>query len=711
MKKLLSIVLTLTLLVSALPAAFASGSEIAGHIYSTDIKACINGVWVDSYNIGGQTAVIVEDITTLYRYSDPLRTLVIDDLSPDYLISGKNASSNKTGEIVGNIYKTDIKTYFRGKELTSFALDGKMAVIIEELGADSTFSSIGGKYIWNPGKRTIELESMYRYPYSMRTMLEEKGYNIMLTEADSTLKAEPVPSPLYGGQILCENAYKENSATPVTYNNETIGYRCSFPDLKISQDESGVPFLKEGQDKVEYFYVDKVEDMIFKSGVITPTADDWLNYFKNHTVSTIKDTFETEDYLFLYMFSQAVMSGKDRLIKINKKDGTKLEYQDTFNSVDKIRFENVTIDRENEKVYFKYDKDYIINLKTDEVRLYEKLETDIGAGSKDGSPSLYEQTCAKNSCTEYKLISGEKEIFVKGFSVNEFYYATMLPLKETFDFLNIKYSFENDILAIDTKNSIPFGFEKTENTSDSLGENEINYLYVEKVIENGAESEITYPYISGHFDRTYEGRAKAKPYVCEGKVYINASYISSLFEDNEKGIKTPLGMIETDADLSSQIHFAVSCQAKVKLVQDKTKFAETHFVIEKNVKAFTNQQSAMLISFDDFAEIFGGEWKLQDNIFEFTYDDSKKPAPTKSEDFSDGTEGDWPNKTDALNVVDFSPVMNTIKVNGNEVPIKAQYGGKVYDSSVIIYENTLYIPVQMVAELLEFDLGYLQVLL
>lgn len=515
--------------------AQASSGDVIGNIYSTDIKACINGVWVDSYNIGGKTVVVVEDITNQFIYYDALRTLIIDDLAPERLVSGKNAGNQKPGKVIGNIYETDIKTYYRGKELTSFSLNGKMAVVVEELGDDNTFSDIGGKYIWNGEKRAITLETLYRYPYSMRNMMEDKNYNIILTDGYGYLEATPTPAPLTAGYILYENQIPENSFVPVKYQGEIIGYKCSFADLWVETDENGVYSCREIQSPVEFFYVDKVEEMIFKSGEITPTAKDWLNYFKNHTISTIKQQFETDDYLFLYMFSSYIMNGSDRLIKINKADGTKLEYQHSLDPESYKRFDNVVVDEENEKVYFHYDNDYVIDLKTDEVRVYNKLETDIGVGSDSGKPSEYDATSARNAQFEYKLIADNEEMLVKGFSTPEFYYANMLPLAETFEFLNIKYSFENDVLTIDTSEAKSFYLERTENKIDILGEEPIYYLQIDKVVLNGEETEITYQYISGHFQNTHYGRAKAQPYVCNGKVYINDSFISLLCGENQLG--------------------------------------------------------------------------------------------------------------------------------------------------------------------------------
>ncbi len=194
------------------------------------------------------------------------------------------------------------------------------------------------------------------------------------------------------------------------------------------------------------------------------------------------------------------MSGTESLIKLNKADGTKLNYDDEFESVSlrgQKRFDSVEIDRENEKVYVHYDKDYVINLKTDEVRAYNKLETDIGVGSSDGQPSEYKQTPSRNGQYEYKLISDEdknRELYRR----SRILLRKMFPLKETFDFFNIKYSFENDVLTIDTSEAKPVRYERTENEAEALGDAPIDYLYVEKVLLNGEETEITYEYTSGH---------------------------------------------------------------------------------------------------------------------------------------------------------------------------------------------------------------------
>lgn len=52
--------------------------------------------------------------------------------------------------------------------------------------------------------------------------------------------------------------------------------------------------------------------------------------------------------------------------------------------------------------------------------------------------------------------------------------------------------------------------------------------------------------------------------------------------------------------------------------------------------------------------------------------------------------------------------MDSILVNGEEVKITAQYGGKIFDGNILMYNDALYIPIQMVAQMLGYDIAWLQ---
>ncbi len=170
---------------------------------------------------------------------------------------------------------------------------------------------------------------------------------------------------------------------------------------------------------------------------------------------------------------------------------------------------------------------------------------------------------------------------------------------------------------------------------------------------------------------------------------------------------TPLGKIVTDKNGDSHVNFAVETQATVALTKDASDINGTTVTLKTPVTAFTNQTTTEYISFDSFADIFGGEWKLNENKFEFTYDDSVKPETDKYTRETAGMD-EWPNKTESVPVVFFSSI-DTITVNGKEIDIVGMYGGDAFKTNILMHNGTLYIPVQTVAELLDYDLAYLEI--
>ena len=174
--------------------------------------------------------------------------------------------------------------------------------------------------------------------------------------------------------------------------------------------------------------------------------------------------------------------------------------------------------------------------------------------------------------------------------------------------------------------------------------------------------------------------------------------------------RTPLGTIESENNYDSYINFAIQCNAIIGMTKDVKNFTQSGFKIEKQVKALTDQTTSVLISINDFAEIFGGEWKLNNGVFEFNYDTEKEVEVVEWKDFMDGESREWPNKSDAVPVIRFEFDMSKILINGEETQLLASYGGKIYNSSIAMYENELYIPVYMVAQLLGYESAGLQVI-
>lgn len=535
MKKFLSIILGTIMMLTISTSAFAANGDIAGHIYSTDIRAYINGVEVPSYNIGGKTAVVIEDIlkenTHQYIYDDSTRTLKFFSLNPEYLVEGNVQNKSVPGKIVGKIYETNIKTSIYDVTIPTYNIGGKTAVAIEDLGYDNAFSPIGGKFLWNEKERTINLEFLYDNFSSLSS-----DRNVEITANETMTEAEAAFE-----EVLHCGGMKETYKFP-EYVTDDTDIEVIMP-IKANGEAIGYYFRKTLADKsfkaFTYWYPNKVkeaENDNYKPYPYT-TREDTISHFLNyHCVGEPIERFDTDDYSFVYISVAGTSWTSYNLLQVFS-DGTYIDYADQIAMRNRSP-RNLVIDKNNEKVTFKHiDRytsewftDYEIDLKKGKIKAINNLATDIGTGTADGQPSASEQSESRNGQYEYKLILGEDEKIVKGFFAHEYYYADMLPLKETFDFLNIKYSFENDVLTIDTNDARTFSFEKTEKKTDILGESQIDYLQVNKVLLNGEETQITFPYISGHFDNTHYGRSEAKPYVCNGKVYINASFISWLYD-------------------------------------------------------------------------------------------------------------------------------------------------------------------------------------
>ncbi|MBE7025916.1 MAG: hypothetical protein E7408_07685 [Ruminococcaceae bacterium] len=131
-----------------------ASAQIIGAGYSTDICAYIDHMLVPSYNIDGYTAVLVRDLenfgytvlwdeaaktVNFYRdFTKPLTPLV-----PTY-------EMRPVGTKVFDVYRTDIRTFFRGTEIPSYNIGGKTAVRLRDI------AMVGGVQ-FNEEKRWAEI--------------------------------------------------------------------------------------------------------------------------------------------------------------------------------------------------------------------------------------------------------------------------------------------------------------------------------------------------------------------------------------------------------------------------------------------------------------------------------------------------------------------------------------------------------------------------
>lgn len=375
MKKLFSMLLIITSIMIISTNALAANGDIAGHIYSTDIRAYINGVEVESYNIGGKTAVVIEDIikenSHEYIYDDSTRTLKFFSLNPLYLVEKKAESKTKPGKIIGNIYETDIKTSVYDVTVPTYNIGGKTAVAIEDLGYDGAFSPIGGKFVWNEKDRTISLEFLYESGY---TISEDKNINITVNE--NMTEAEATFEQLFhcGGnqQHFSFPDYVTDDANievvlPIKAEGEIIGYYFRRP----SKDNKFTAFT--------YYYPEKLEEA---EKIYTPapykTREEIIGHFTGvHSSGVPVERFDTDDYSFVYISVAGTSWTSYNLVQAYD-DGTYIDYRDKIAMQNRSPM-NLLIDRENEKVTFKHvDRynhdwftDYEIDLKSGTIKEIE----------------------------------------------------------------------------------------------------------------------------------------------------------------------------------------------------------------------------------------------------------------------------------------------------------------------------------------------------
>ena len=349
MKKILTLILIFSMMIPTTIALAANG-DIIGRIYSTDIRAFINEVEVESYNIGGKTAVVIEDIIVEnshgYIYDDNSRTLKFFSLSPYYLVEKKTENKVKPGKIIGNIYETDIKTSIYDVTIPTYNIGGKTAVAIEDLGYDNAFSPIGGNFIWNEKERTISLEFLYSKWYGP---LEDKditiSFNETMTEAVATFEEK---FHCGGGQehfdfpdYVTDNTDIE-VVVPIKAQDEIIGYYFRRP----SNNYKFTAFT--------YYYPEKVKEAE-KIYIPAPykTREEIIGHFVGvHSFGEPRERFDTDDYSFVYISVAMVSSNPYELFQVYD-DGTYINYKSQIAMRNRSPH-NLVIDKENEKVTFKY---------------------------------------------------------------------------------------------------------------------------------------------------------------------------------------------------------------------------------------------------------------------------------------------------------------------------------------------------------------------
>lgn len=347
-------------------AAEAKNGDVVGHIYSTDIRAFINGIEVPSYNIGGRTVVVVEDVLDgSYAYNDSLRTLLVYGFDPANIRGGKAVQAGKPSRITGRIYETDIKTCLYDAPIESYNLNGKTAVAIEDLGADGEFNAYGGKYVWDPTARTISLEFLYDNLTELAGILAGRGFQLTGTDGVLSLRG----SKLYDSGFQASFEWREkqpDGVTPLSLDGETVGYHLQYQQNGFVRREDGSVSMETEPRGINWFDLDKMSAAAENIVIPNPTREEVIDYWRTAHAGEPVDRVDTEQYSFLYMRAGTPHGSTEYLLFV-RADGSWHNFANDLPASDGrwgLRtFRDVTIDKDNDAVYLTCGADrYVIDL-------------------------------------------------------------------------------------------------------------------------------------------------------------------------------------------------------------------------------------------------------------------------------------------------------------------------------------------------------------
>lgn len=305
------------IMISIFLTAFAAPGDEIGKVYSTDILAYVNGKPIDSYNIGGKTVFIAEDLTYygfFVTYDDQSRLLTID--SAGYTGGGQNIGEikrGKVGEITGKVYDTDIKVIFNGKEVKGYNLGGRTAICIEDLGTyDQSsknfaygFSDYVCNAVWNSEERTISLETFttdyeYNFGYYHKVQYTLEG-NVLKAQYDNM---NPYYSTInYTGGTSIETGV----ITPVYIEAENK--KTEIGQLLLTQNGT-IPIIKCDLEASEKAVRHIIKNLTYDE------AFDFIN--ENYE---IEKTFENDDYTIVSAITKDADANGKYAIAVKKTGG------------------------------------------------------------------------------------------------------------------------------------------------------------------------------------------------------------------------------------------------------------------------------------------------------------------------------------------------------------------------------------------------------
>lgn len=174
-KKFLSVLLCVLMLAAAFPIqVFASyAGNPMGWVLYTDIVAYIDGYPIRSYNIEGNTYIVVEDLME-YGFSvtwDPYAgRLVIGARNGKVTSSYRpTANTHKPGEPAMEYLYTDITTWIGSTQVTGYNIGGYTCICMDDLA-----KFYAKEYVWNPSDKSLRMSIAGTVPSSPSVSQNQK---------------------------------------------------------------------------------------------------------------------------------------------------------------------------------------------------------------------------------------------------------------------------------------------------------------------------------------------------------------------------------------------------------------------------------------------------------------------------------------------------------------------------------------------------------
>ncbi|WP_240421403.1 stalk domain-containing protein [Paenibacillus periandrae] len=148
---------TAVLSASATAAASIHIGDVVGDVLSTDIVAEVNGSVIRSMNIDGLTAIVAEDLRDYgfdVAWVPQHKEVVIIPVAGKQIRphEAESAAPSSVGRKLGPVLFTDIAAKYADKPIRSFNIDGRTAIVMNDLAAF-------GKLDWSPQTRKLSFKS------------------------------------------------------------------------------------------------------------------------------------------------------------------------------------------------------------------------------------------------------------------------------------------------------------------------------------------------------------------------------------------------------------------------------------------------------------------------------------------------------------------------------------------------------------------------